>query len=73
MLGADIPRDLPSTIDRVRRTRRTAVVSSRNFTGRRNLELLAARAASARNAPAVLDQVGSAPAPTVASRRTRSA
>jgi ABC-2 type transport system ATP-binding protein len=58
MLGADIPRDLPSTIDRV-----GALVEQPsffpNFTGRRNLELLGrTRGIGAQRVAAVLDQVG---------------
>ena len=58
MLGTDIPRDLPSTIDRV-----GALVEQPsffpNFSGRRNLELLGrTRGIGARRVAAVLDQVG---------------
>jgi ABC-2 type transport system ATP-binding protein len=58
MLGADIPRELPSTIDRV-----GALVEQPsffpNFTGRRNLELLGrTRGIGRQRVAAVLDQVG---------------
>ncbi len=58
MLGADIPRDLPATIDRV-----GALVEQPsffpNFTGRRNLELLGrTRGVGRKRVDAVLDQVG---------------
>ncbi len=58
MLGHDVPRDLPSTIDRV-----GALVEQPsffpNFTGRRNLELLGrARGIGPKRVAAVLDQVG---------------
>lgn len=58
MLGTDVPRDLPSTLDRV-----GALVEQPsffpNFTGRRNLELLGrTRGIGAQRVGAVLDQVG---------------
>jgi ABC-type multidrug transport system ATPase subunit len=58
MLGAEIPHDLPSTIDRV-----GALVEQPsffpNFSGRRNLELLGrTRGIGAPRVAAVLDQVG---------------
>ena len=73
VLGAEVPRQLPSVMDRV-----GALVEQPSFfpsfSGRRNLMLLArSRGIGAKRVDAAIDQVGLTPRRRAASARTRSA